>query len=377
MIMNEAGSDLGQLAAELLDGSICTEATESAPASAAVGMVVAGREIDLAAAGDRTTDGDPTDSTTRYDLASVTKLFTTTAVMRLVSEGAVSLDAPIDRWLPVPAPVPTVRDLLRHRGGLQPWQPLYLEAAGRDRVVDLIARLPRVNQPNVERRYSDLGFMLLGFMIEEITGRDLPTALTELIMNPLELDVGFGPIAPDTAAGSSLDDRVEMRMVATGDPYPVLLEGSFDRWRREPVLGEVNDCNAHHALGGIAGHAGLFATVSDLVRFGVAVGDPSHGLWTPEVLAEFAAPGPDPQQGLGFRLHSLPDGRNLLWHPGFTGTALGVVPSQRATGPVVVAMATNRLLVSGRPLTTERLWLRVLEGTGLLSAPAATEGGVG
>lgn len=356
MITPDTGN-LPEVVDQLINGSICTDEAETPPASAVVGVLFGDEPGTVAAAGTRTLHGDPVDSDTRYDLASVTKLFTTAAVMRLVSAGRVHLDAPIDHWLPVPAPVPTVRDLLRHRGGLQPWQPLYLEATGHAHVLELITRLPRAGQPDTERRYSDLGFMLLGFMIEEVTGQDLDTALADLIMNPLQLDVGFGPMAPDNVAGSSLDDRVEMRMVATGDPYPVLLEGSFDRWRREPVLGEVNDCNAHHGLDGVAGHAGLFATVPDLVRFGQAVADPSHALWSPEVLAEFTTPGPDPQQGLGFQLRALPDGRQLIWHPGFTGTALGVVQ-----GAGVVAMATNRLLGNGQPVSTERLWRHVLEG---------------
>lgn len=367
MIMNDESPVLASLAARLVDGSVCISAEESPPAGVVVGLLTGDDDdAQVASAGIRSLDGAPMEPTTRHDLASVTKLFTTTAVMRLVSEGHLDLDAPVDRWLPMPAPVPTLRQLMRHRGGLLPWQPLYLQATGRSAVLDLIASLPRREAPDVSRSYSDLGFILLGMIIEEITGEDLPAALAKLIINPLGLTVGFGPEEANTAATSAHDNGVEQTMIATGDPYPVLSGNSFDRWRPGPISGEVNDGNAHYALGGVAGHAGLFATVPDLLRLGQAVADPSPDLWTPEVLSEFTTAGPDPQQGLGFWLWELSDGRQLIWHPGFTGTGLGIV---RGPAPTVVALASNRLLGHGRPVPTDRLWQPLLQGVGLVPTP--------
>lgn len=363
MIRNGNLFDLGSLAEQLVDSSICVEPSETPPAGVVVGRAVGHDDVQVAAAGLRDPDGAPMETSTRHDLASVTKLFTTTALMRLVSEELLELDDPVDRWLPFPAPAPTVRQLLRHRGGLLPWQPLYLRAARRDEVLALIASLPRRDRPDVSRSYSDLGFILLGMVIEKVTGEDLPAALAELIIKPLGLTVGYGPIAPATVATSAHDNAVERRMIETGDPYPVLLGDSFDHWRVGPISGEVNDGNAHYALGGVAGHAGLFATVPDLLRFGQAIADPSHGLWTPEVLAEFTTPGPDPQQGLGFRLQSLSEDRQLIWHPGFTGTGLGIV---RGPKPVVVALTSNRLLGDGQPVPTDRLWQLLLQDSGLI-----------
>ena len=110
-------------------------------------------------------------------------------------------------------------------------------------------------------------------------------------------------------------------------------------------------------MGGVSGHAGLFGTVPDLVTLGRALLDTTHGLWSSDVVEEFTTPGPDPLQGLGFRVRPLSQGR-LAWHPGFTGTALGV---RLGAEPCVIAMATNRHLQDGAPVPTDRLWEHVLQ----------------
>ena len=131
-------------------------------------------------------------------------------------------------------------------------------------------------------------------------------------------------------------------MVATGRPYPVEVErGGFSRWRQQPVRGAVNDGNAAHALGGVAGHAGLLGPVRDLLTLGAALLD--DGLVHPDVLDRFAAPSPvDATQALGFRrvLRAGPGGTPVtwLWHGGFTGTVWALDP---ASGTVVAGGATR------------------------------------
>jgi CubicO group peptidase (beta-lactamase class C family) len=146
-------------------------------------------------------------------------------------------------------------------------------------------------------------------------------------------------VPADQAAASADSDAYEFGMIATGRPYPVpFTTGDFAGWRNYPLRGEVNDGNAAHALGGVAGHAGLFATVGDLLRLGAAV---RGGDFIPApVLARFAAPAAvHPEQAVGFRratLHSperiqvspppAPSSagagqpRTVLYHGGFTGT---------------------------------------------------------
>lgn len=371
--LRRSGTPIDTLAATLVEPVatlVDPVETTTPPAGAVVGSWTPANGTRTAAAGVRGPDGAPMTTDTVHDLASVTKLFTTAAILRLTSSGDVVLDDPLDTYLPFPGPVPTVRHLLQHRSGLLPWQPLYLQTGDLDgrhqdpgATLDLIRSLPRSAAPDQEWNYSDLGFILLGAVINTVTGNDLRTAIAELITDPLGIEVGYGPHSTGHLATSSLDDRVERRMVATGEPHPVIIDGSFDHWRDVPSTGEVNDGNAYHALGGVSGHAGLFAGIDDLITFGRALTHSDHGLWRAEVLAEFFRPGPDPEQGLGFRLRGLGSGRQLAWHPGFTGTALGVCPGP---DPVVVALATNRLVTEATPMPTVRLWEYALRGLGLV-----------
>ncbi|WP_052422900.1 serine hydrolase domain-containing protein [Nonomuraea candida] len=294
---------------------------------------------------------------TFHDLASVTKVVaTTTMLIRLVSDRLVDLDAPLSAYLPKSYEAITVRDLLLHRGGLWEWWPLYIQP-----------QLPPPRyRPGRARHYSDLGFILLGRIVTAVTGLRLDRALAELVTRPLGLtSTTYARPAGSEAAMSALDDRVEMTMLDTGRPYPVPYRSAdFARWRAEPVLGEVADGNAHHALDGVAGHAGLFSTVPDLLRYGLALSryEEYDHLWRPEVVREFLTPGPDPEQALGFRRYALElpgETVTVLGHPGHVGCAVGFVPGRDAA----FALASNRLLVAGTPAPTDALWHDLLQET--------------
>ena len=147
-------------------------------------------------------------------------------------------------------------------------------------------------------------------------------------------------------------------MVANGRPYPVLWADDGFRWRTEPIRGTANDGNCFHAFGGVAGHAGLFAPIDEMLDVAVALGSAAAApdLWHPAVTADFFAAGPDPAQALGWRRTELETGGGrmpILWHPGFTGTAVGFVPGRR----IAVAIAANRLLVA-EPRPTDDYWRR-------------------
>ncbi|GAA3657806.1 serine hydrolase domain-containing protein [Nonomuraea antimicrobica] len=292
---------------------------------------------------------------TYHDLASVTKvLATTTMLIRLVSDRLVDLDAPLSAYLTGSYEAITVRDLLLHRGGLWEWWPLYIQP-----------RLPPPRyRPGRARHYSDLGFVLLGRIVTAVTGLRLDRALAELVTRPLGLtSTTYGRPAGAQAAMSALDDRVEMTMLDTGRPYPVpYRSGDFTGWRSEPVLGEVADGNAFHAFGGVSGHAGLFSTVPDLLRYAAALSryEEHDHLWRPEVAREFFAPGPDAGQALGFRRYALElpgETVTVLGHPGHVGCAVGFVPGR----DIALALASNRLLVDGTPTPTDSLWNGLLQ----------------
>ncbi|CAN7221796.1 GNAT family N-acetyltransferase [Knoellia sp. LjRoot47] len=366
----------GGAARVLVGRGVCVEDAENPPPGAVVGAWTPGREA-IEVAGVRDTSGAPMTRDTVHDLASVTKLVTTCAVMALVTAGRLDLDSPVSRHLAWTGPDPTIRDLLQHRAGLLPWQPLHHVVRSPDEVLAVLPGMPRGSGIGEAFAYSDLSFITLGAVVEAVTAQPLNAAIRTLVTEPLGVGLHFRPVAGtgsdpgDVAdardvAESALDEGWEERMIATGEPYPVHLTPASDLAplprRREPIRGSVHDANAWHAMGGVSGHAGLFGSVPDLLALGRALVDTSHGLWSPDVVEKFTTAGPDPLQGLGFRVRPLGGeraaGPRLAWHPGFTGTALGV---RLGADPAVVAMATNRHLHGGAPVPTDRLWERVLQ----------------
>jgi len=309
--------------------------------------------------------GAPVGPSTRFDLASVTKVTTTLAVMRL----RLDLDRPVRSVLPSFAggakDSVTPRDLLLHRAGLWEWWPLYADASDGPAVlgdpgaaVARAAALPLRYRPDSGRHYSDLGFQLLGAIVAAVHGTDLRTAVADLVTGPLGLRrTGYGPVGGPDVAVTSYGDAWERRMIATGSPYPVAVRG-VPVSRRHWLAGEVNDGNAHHAFGGVAGHAGLFGTAEETARLGsVMLGE--HPDWPPPVVAAFSASGPDPSQALGWRRSSITTASGaavtVLGHPGFTGTEVSVAPSLGLSW----ALLTNRLHPTSTPVDVSALRERV------------------
>jgi CubicO group peptidase (beta-lactamase class C family) len=286
---------------------------------------------------------------------------TTTGILALVSRGTLSFDDEVTRFVPgiACARGTTLRHLLLHRAGLWEWQPLYLDREHRDAAAAADA-LPLRYGLDEGRHYSDLGFLLLGRVIVAATGLPLDAAVRELVSAPLGLTrTGYGPVGAPVAS-SGVGDAAERRMVATGEPYPILTDDRDFAWREGEVTGAANDGNCFHAAGGIAGHAGLFSTVDDLLTLGSALADAERhaDLWRPDVVAELFRDGPDDGQALGWRSDAVDirgTRRRLLWHPGYTGCALGVVPG---TGTAAVLLS-NRLFAS-EIAPTETLWRAAL-----------------
>lgn len=211
-----------------------------------------------------------------FDLASLTKVFATTyGIMLLVDSGKVVLDDPISNYLPAFADEQgdkstiSIRHLLTHTSGLPQWYPLYYKASNKNERRDVIANMPLKWPVGGERHYSDLGFMLLGDIIEQVSGRNLNQYLYEQLYQRLDLEhTTFKPDPgkfPNIAA-TSHGNPFEKRMVHDDDfGYQVDVDPeSWDGWREYTLIGEVNDGNAWYANSGIAGHAGLFSTAADL-----------------------------------------------------------------------------------------------------------------
>jgi beta-N-acetylhexosaminidase len=196
----------------------------------------------------------PVTPTSIFDLASVSKVVgTTTAAMMLVGEGRLDLDAPVVEYLPWWAAGDprknevTVRQLLLHRTGLPPFRTWYFDIEGLDAYKAAAANEPLEVEPGDRTAYSDIGIMTLAWVIEEVADRPLDELLQERLWNPLGmLETRYNP-------ESTLRPRIAATEVDTV-------------WRNEMVWGTVHDENAD-AMGGVAGHAGLFSTAVDLSVF--------------------------------------------------------------------------------------------------------------
>jgi serine-type D-Ala-D-Ala carboxypeptidase len=282
------------------------------------------------------------------DLASVTKVASTTALaMLLVHRGVLDLDAPVASVLPAfrgaGREEVLVRQLLAHTSGLPAWTPLYFVAGDREGALVAAQSQELSARPGTRFVYSDVGMVVLGAVLERVTGARQDEAFRAHVAEPLGLSrTGYRPGPGAEVAASSAGDLVEHAMVRTGEPYPVPFDADdFAGWRDGPTVGEVADGNAAHALAGVAGHAGLFAPAAELLRLGRAL---VSGVLVPrEVLDRFTAPlDVAPDRGLGFRLgtwrlagQAVP----VVWHAGFTGTWLATALDRDLT----VFAAASRL----------------------------------
>jgi CubicO group peptidase (beta-lactamase class C family) len=292
---------------------------------------------------------------TSFDAASITKIMSTTAIlMHLRESKLITLDDKVAHYLPLWAGNDkssiTIRNLLEHRSGLNEWVPLYLRYQDSESAHDFIARSPLKYPVGQSRHYSDLGFITLGKIIEVVTEKRLDAVFSEIIAAPLKLTSTqyMKPVNPENVAITSLGDRFERQMVLTQNPYPIELDIPADiQWREHWLNGEVNDGNAFKTLGGVSGHAGLFTSVSDMVKFGESLLSPGS-FFSEEVVTEFLTPSSDPMQLSGFR--TWKDGE-YFGHTGFTGMALAINSHRNQ----VVAMCSNRLVVDGVPTPTDEL----------------------
>ena len=282
-----------------------------------------------------------------FDLGSVTKILSTTSIiMKLVEAKIVELDNPVSYYLPHPLFEQfSVKDLLMHRSGLWEWWPLYATLENSETVVEYIANKELRYPPKSGWHYSDLGFILLGEIIKRVTQSTLPEIFADLVATPLGLiDTKYStPTSLARAVPSSHGDSSEFSMLESNSPYPVdISPSSFKHWRTGILQGQVNDGNAFHLFGGESGHAGLFASLSDLVLFGQELLDGNYFA----NINEFVTGGVDPIQALGFRRFG--SDFSTFGHTGFPGIAV-VLSQKNGKG---FAFGTNRLLVQGTPTTT-------------------------
>jgi len=269
---------------------------------------------------------------TIYDVASLSKIVTSTQILMLVEEGRIGLDTSIDKYIPEVHEYRTLKErlgkvtikqLLTHHSGIIDWYPFYSEKGTFYEVLEKVLSI----YPNVEgTMYSDLNFMLLGEIIKKVTDLTLEESLEKYIKSPLKVDnICYCPKDKRNIAPTSYGNMIEEQMCADRNI-------SFDNWRSHEYAftGEVNDGNCHYFFKGMAGHAGIFADVrayeaicqmylngSELFRS--AMREQSNG------------------RGLGWQIsESYPKG---CGHSGFTGTSLWICESE----DIIAITYTNRL----------------------------------
>ena len=292
---------------------------------------------------------------TIYDLASLTKVVsTTTLAMQALERGDLDLEEKLSRFCPEfldrNKEKVTFRHLLSHSSGLPAHLPLYKNTCGKRHYLKKILQIPLEYEPGKRSIYSDLGFILLGIVLEKINGQSLDLLAREQIFSPLGMNqTSFRP-------NSSLRSRIAPT--------------ENDSWRRRLLQGEVHDENAF-ALGGVAAHAGLFGTAEDLAIFCQAFlngGVYDHRrIVKRSTVEKFTRRQPhlsDSSRALGWDTPTRGSsaGNKLsprsFGHTGFTGTSLWIDPRRH----LFIVFLTNRVHPS-RENTTVQLARRQVADT--------------
>jgi CubicO group peptidase (beta-lactamase class C family) len=260
-----------------------------------------------------------------FDLASLTKTFTTVAVLRLVDAGLLGLDEPVRSFVPVGSEADgvTLRQLLTHTSGLPAEGRMWRTGLTGEELRSAVLRSPLVAPPGSVHRYSDVGFITIGEIVERVSGRALEAHVAEIA---------------GLLGASSLTWQPSADLAVATEVQP----------HRGLVRGEVHDELAH-ALGRPAGHAGLFGTVEDVAALARMIRDDGVGaggrvlsadgirlMTTPAATAD-AGYG----QALGLRVRDAAwmGGADAVGHTGFTGTAFAVSSASGEWG----VLLTNRV----------------------------------
>ena len=292
----------------------------------------------------------PMRASTMFDLASVSKVMATTmGTMLLVDRGKIELDAPVYRYLPdfrgPHLDSITVRHLLSHSAGLVQWQPLYYHASNIAQTYAVIRDMPLEWGVGDARHYSDLGFMLLGYIVERVSGQRLDSFLEQNLYRPLGLrSTTFNAKSHGfTDFAATEQGNVYEKHMVYDSTFGYRYRGdatAWNGWRQYVLNGEVDDGNSYYANGGVAGHAGLFSTAADLrVLLDLLSNRGSYGgrqYIRSEVVDTFLTR--DKYENyLGWQAPTyLPAGS--FSHTGFTGTFVAGIPQYRLS----IVLLTNR-----------------------------------
>jgi beta-glucosidase-like glycosyl hydrolase/CubicO group peptidase (beta-lactamase class C family) len=272
---------------------------------------------------------------TIYDVASLTKVVaTTTMAMILVDEGKLDVRKPVSAFVSGfrggAKETVTVENLLTHSSGLEGWAPLYREVRGKEEFLRRVLSMDLAYAPGTKSVYSDLGFFLLGEVLERVAGEPIDAFVARRVFEPLGMQSTMFCPSPDIVSCIPPTER--------------------DAWRGRLVRGEVHDENAY-AVGGVAPHAGLFSTAGDLARFAQMLLNGGvydhHRIVSRATIERFTrrAGIPDSARAYGWDTpHPASSAGELLsprafGHTGFTGTSMWIDPERN----LFVILLTNRV----------------------------------
>lgn len=306
--------------------------------------------------GEKLTTGTQVTNETLYDLASNTKMYATNyALQKLVTDGELTVEQKVSEILPSFKDDPrdaikgkdelTIRDLLEHQAGF-PADPQYhnnnydkhaedgigensnpLYTQDRQEILEKITKNPLAYTPGTQTIYSDVDYMLLGLIIEEVTGQGLDDFMNQAFYQPLGLDyITFNPLdhgfTKDDVAATELNGNTRAGVI------------DFNNIRTDTIQGEVHDEKAYYTMDGVSGHAGLFSNATDLATLTqIMINGGGYGeqaFFSPEVIDEFIKPkSSDSSYGLGWRRQgdneyawafSPMASNSTIGHTGWTGT---------------------------------------------------------
>jgi len=304
--------------------------------AASVAVIFQKKLVALKALGRFTYEADSAEAGTAsiFDLASVSKVVATTSMaMILYERGLLDLETPVVAIVPEFAGDDrrrrevTLRMLLAHSSGLPAYEKLFLRAKNRDQLLAAAFTMALANDPGTKAEYSDIGFIILGVALERIADEPLDGFCQQEIFGPLGMGrTSFNPPASwRSKIVPTMDDRT---------------------FRNRVIQGEVQDENAS-VLGGVAGHAGVFATAEDVAVFANAMlngGQPVIRSSTLNLFTQREASPPGTSRVLGWDTPSSPSQSGKYFsarsfgHLGYTGTSLWIDPERQLS----ITLLTNR-----------------------------------